>query len=362
MRARPFVLISVLAFLVTAGAATAKELWVPVAGNAQGGNFFRTDLRIVNPSFSKDIVLSAWYLPVNQDNTAATPVTVNVPKRGMLSYSNVVDSLFHTGGFGAIRMTSSDDFIVTSRTFADNPCSSGGIFGQFIGAQEPNEALLKGVVAQLSVSGDNSTGFRSNVGFTNPSTTPATVTLVLYGNANEIVKSANMTVQPYGAVIQSIQNIFGLPSFAADNVWVSFTSDHPVIGYGSVADNRSADQIFIPASEDSGSPPAPPPPQALTVNVGPGLTFNPSSITVREGDTVNWQFLGTHTSTSDSHTGAEVWDSGIKSSGSFSHTFNNAGDYLYYCTLHSVPGGSAMNGVVHVTPVINPGDGYKTTK
>jgi hypothetical protein len=28
--------------------------------------------------------------------------------------------------------------------------------------------------------------------------------------------------------------------------------------------------------------------------------------------------------------------------------FNTVGDWPYYCSLHSFPGGSAMNGVVHV--------------
>lgn len=84
------------------------------------------------------------------------------------------------------------------------------------------------------------------------------------------------------------------------------------------------------------------------VTVGPGLSFTPSSVTIAPGDTVQWNFAGVHTTTSDTATGPEVWDSGVLSSGSFSHTFNTVGDWPYYCSLHSVPGGTAMNGVVHV--------------
>ncbi len=94
---------------------------------------------------------------------------------------------------------------------------------------------------------------------------------------------------------------------------------------------------------------------AATVNVGvgPGLTFTPNSVTVAPGDTVQWNFAFgfPHTTTSDRTTGAEAWNSGIRSSGSFSHTFTTAGDWPYYCTLHSLPaflGGTSMNGVVHV--------------
>ena len=92
--------------------------------------------------------------------------------------------------------------------------------------------------------------------------------------------------------------------------------------------------------------------QAATVDVtvGPGLSFTPSSVNINVGDTVRWTWAGAlHTSTSNTTTGAEVWNSGLKSSGTFSHTFTNAGNWPYYCSLHSFPGGTAMNGVVRVT-------------
>ena len=88
----------------------------------------------------------------------------------------------------------------------------------------------------------------------------------------------------------------------------------------------------------------------VDVTVGPGLSFTPPSVTIAQGDTVRWVWQGAlHSSTSDATTGPEVWNSGLLSTGTFSHTFNTAGDWPYYCTLHSSPGGTAMNGVVHVT-------------
>ena len=98
-----------------------------------------------------------------------------------------------------------------------------------------------------------------------------------------------------------------------------------------------------------------------TVNVGPGIAFSPSSVTVAPGEKVTWVWAGAlHSSTSDSQIGAEVWDSGIIATGSFSHTFTTPGTYPYYCQLHSVPGGTAMNGTVQViapttpTPTVTP--------
>jgi plastocyanin len=85
-----------------------------------------------------------------------------------------------------------------------------------------------------------------------------------------------------------------------------------------------------------------------TVQVGPGTVFSPSMVTVSPGEAVIWNFLAFHTSTSDAATGPEVWDSGFRDSGTFSHTFTTPGTYPFYCQVHSFPGGTAMNGVVQV--------------
>ncbi len=61
--------------------------------------------------------------------------------------------------------------------------------------------------------------------------------------------------------------------------------------------------------------------------------FTPDLITISVGDTVTWNWNGKHhTSTG---IGAESWDSGVITSGSFSHTFNTAGTFAYVCELHS---------------------------
>ena len=86
-----------------------------------------------------------------------------------------------------------------------------------------------------------------------------------------------------------------------------------------------------------------------TVQVGPGTQFSPPTVSVAPGETVIWSFQAFHTSTSDTPVGPEVWDSGFLSSGTFSHTFTTPGSYPYYCQVHSVPGGTAMNGVVIVS-------------
>jgi plastocyanin len=100
-----------------------------------------------------------------------------------------------------------------------------------------------------------------------------------------------------------------------------------------------------------------------TVTVGPELSFSPATVTVAPGEAVIWDFQASHTSTSDAMAGPEVWNSGVLSSGTFSHTFQTPGTYPYYCAVHSFPGGTMMNAVVQVkgagatatpTPLLTP--------
>jgi plastocyanin len=106
-----------------------------------------------------------------------------------------------------------------------------------------------------------------------------------------------------------------------------------------------------------GSPtPTPPPSSGATriVNVGPGMVFTDSqsgtsATTIKAGDSVQWNFMDSisHTTTSGNCCTANgLWDSGIKSSGNFTHKFATAGTFPYFCTIH----GSLMTGTVTVQP------------
>ncbi len=73
------------------------------------------------------------------------------------------------------------------------------------------------------------------------------------------------------------------------------------------------------------------------------FAFDPDSIEIVIGTTVEWTNLGDapHTTTANDGT----WDSGtLSNGGSFSFTFNETGVYDYICTIHP-----SMEGVVVVT-------------
>lgn len=76
--------------------------------------------------------------------------------------------------------------------------------------------------------------------------------------------------------------------------------------------------------------------------------FVEKSITIPVGTTVTWVMDANfqHTVTADDGS----FDSGRLSNGqTFSYTFNTAGEFPYYCTIHGGPGGEGMSGTITVT-------------
>ncbi|MEX2550056.1 MAG: plastocyanin/azurin family copper-binding protein [Nitriliruptoraceae bacterium] len=85
-------------------------------------------------------------------------------------------------------------------------------------------------------------------------------------------------------------------------------------------------------------------------------TFTPADVTVEVGDTVTWTQTGSlpHSVTADDGTFDSSPDcaggSGCLDEGdTFTHTFDEPGEYAYYCRVHGAPGGVGMAGVVTVT-------------
>jgi len=69
-----------------------------------------------------------------------------------------------------------------------------------------------------------------------------------------------------------------------------------------------------------------------TVTVS-GMRFTPATITVKPGDKVTWNFNDAvpHTVTAR---GGEFASNRLSAGGSYDHTFDQPGEYAYYCALH----------------------------
>jgi plastocyanin len=73
--------------------------------------------------------------------------------------------------------------------------------------------------------------------------------------------------------------------------------------------------------------------------------YNPATISVPAGTTVNWTWKGSTGHSVTFQTGI-THDSGVKTTGTDSQLFSTAGTYTYECLVH----GSAMQGTITVTP------------
>lgn len=251
--------------LLSASSAFSKDIYFPIAGTTSTLGAFKTDVRIFNPSSSKDITVQVFLLPAgNRDNSAVSSQNKTVPKRQMLILNDVV-AQFGGSDLNAIRLSSSDDFVATERVYAarsaSGSCNTTGTVGQDIAGVDATAAKRNGVLLQLKTTTGDCTqagvsSFRSNVGVINPGTNPAQVTFRLYDKNNVLITGDPITIPPMGVIAPTniISGFFFSPG-ASDltDAWVSFASDQPLFAYGSVIDNCTSDPTYIAMSEDATS-------------------------------------------------------------------------------------------------------------
>jgi hypothetical protein len=235
----------IVCVLAVSASAFGGDLWIPIAGTV---NNFHTDMRIVNPSATKDIEVAVRFLPVdstdNNARIAGPPVTIAVPRRTMKVLDDVVGTVFQSSGLGAILLSSADEFKTTSRIYAQVGEST---LGQFCVALGPGQANFRGLIMQLESSGP----FRTNIGAVNIANAATDVTWSLYDKYNVKVATVQKSLAAYEVMRPtSITALF--PNVTADlsDAWVAFQSSNPLFAYGSVIDNLSTDPTFVPHLPD----------------------------------------------------------------------------------------------------------------
>src|SRR6185436_3150991 len=72
----------------------------------------------------------------------------------------------------------------------------------------------------------------------------------------------------------------------------------------------------------------------VPVTVGDNF-FNPRNVTINVNDRVVWTWIGISSHTSTHSGSARLWDSGLKSSGTFAYAFTTTGTFNYYCIPHA---------------------------
>jgi plastocyanin len=89
-------------------------------------------------------------------------------------------------------------------------------------------------------------------------------------------------------------------------------------------------------------------------------TSNSNMTTIKLGDAIHWTWEGTFSHSSTRNIAPETWGSNVHGNGfTFDHTFNTAGTFVYWCTVHGSPT-TGMRGFVTVTdpnaPTVSIGD------
>ena len=267
----------------------AEDAFLSIGGTAGA---FHTDMRIFNPSYTKDITITAYLLPIgNVDNTSAQTKLLTIPKRQMIVYNDVLQAIFGVGGLGGLRLKSDDDFVATQRIYA--LAGDGSTTGQYIGGLDASAAKKKGLLIQLRNNGGSGQvgTFRTNIGAVNPNATAANVTWRLFDKNNNLVGAPHTDVLPPFAVIAPTSIGAFADNCAAGttgciapgsadltDAWISYDSDQPLFAYSSIVDNFTQDGTLIPAYEDTGVQQQQPPSDNSTVTFD--VTLQQGKITI----------------------------------------------------------------------------------
>lgn len=325
MRLRTTFLLSLI--LITSSA-LAVDRWIPISGTV--GNF-STDSRVFNPSFDKDIQIQATLIKVGDGTTKVGPVTFTVAKREMKVFDNVVAALFNTDGLGAIVLTSDDEFVATSRIFAT---VATGTLGQFSVANPASAALAKGVLIQLK----SNASFRTNIGAVNPNAEAATVTWKLYDKTNAVIDTKTRELRPNEVIGPTrIDSLFTVPGGTdLSDAWVGYSSTQPIFVYGSVVDNGTTDQTFVPALNDTGNEP-PPAPKVINLTARNFQFDVDIEGTIRVGDEVTFRvkgIQGDHGIMISAPNFQTILDVGLLNGNTIERkvTLSQQGTYTFFCT------------------------------
>ncbi|HEV7241191.1 MAG TPA: hypothetical protein VGQ36_18305 [Thermoanaerobaculia bacterium] len=233
-------------------------LIVPAVAHAQGvGSPFRSDVRIVNVSFS-DIDYEISYTPSQTDGTQIGKKTnITVRAGDVLALDDIVASWYGAGMLGEggigtieIRPLNSNnplDTFASSRTYA---LDGGGTLGQFIPALRVNEFIgnfAQDSLARISLQQlANSTAYRTNLGFVEGTGTPASFLARLVDGNNNLIQQVNLDLPAFGHLQRPLTNLFGNAELTDGRVEVEVTSaGGKVSAYASVLNNNTNDPLMV---------------------------------------------------------------------------------------------------------------------
>jgi hypothetical protein len=171
--------------------------------------------------------------------------TLTVPSDAQVVLDDVVGFVGATGS-GSLEVRADQALVVGSRTYNLSP---DGTFGQYLDGQSSTGGLDAGQEAVLPLL-EETAAFRTNIGYTNIGSTPATVIVRLFDAAGDQVGQYSVTV-PAGGNVQTnrpFSTVAGRTDIVGGYATVEVSAGSGVIVYGSVIDNLTGDPTTIPAT------------------------------------------------------------------------------------------------------------------
>ena len=304
-------------------AATETTLYFPVLAKIDGqvGSKWRTSLRVLNPSGREATVFAEWYPQdeIDLDGPKITK-TVPIPAAGVAVYDDAVSTLLGTTGSGALRLLSTGPITAAARVFNDQrgnttiPEEFRGTNGQFLDGLTRRQAPMSGAMLLGSQTPPSSgEGFRTNLGYFNPSPNQVTVLFNIRGVDGTILGVKELPIPGFASALKSVFSLVRLDmaQSTVDDFIISYSSNGPLFVYSTPVDNVVNDSTYVTpnpvtpllTAETTGSN-SPPvvsivnPASDLTINVGDSVNFE-GSASDPDGDSLTylWDFGDQITST-----------------------------------------------------------------
>ncbi len=213
--------------------------WVPVVTHVQGlhQSQWRSDVAVLNTDDQTAPVTLRYH-------GSEGPLTLqeNIGPGVQEVLGDIVDS-FGVSGSGALEVTSTRPIVISSRTYNQ---SSGGTFGQSHPGVSPEAALRLSETGYLLGLTEND-DFRTNIGFTNLSSSEATVRVELLTGAGDKVAdySVELAAGAWHLEVRPFFAVAGLTDLDHAFARVTLESGEVIVALASVVDNQTNDPTTV---------------------------------------------------------------------------------------------------------------------
>lgn len=224
-----------------------------VAAGGLNGTRFVSDVRIANGTATTANVVVDYFAAGSSASGPAATRSVQVSASSQAVYDDVLGTLFGASGLGSLRLTSDVPVVVSSRVLNDQRPVDGGTNGLLVPVSVLTDAPINGTLPLLSNGSPSQiaaqVGFRTNVGYFNPTANTVKATFKAMRNDGTVIgTSGSVTITGYARVQQAAFDLIppATPGDVSwDNFWITYTTDGPLFVYATVVDNRTGDGIYV---------------------------------------------------------------------------------------------------------------------